>query len=396
MPLFRYQALTFAGEPREGREFAASPDALREALAGRDLILKRARPMREDAASGGGRVPLKELAGFNRQFTVLLRAGITIPQALGILKDRPGQPRMEAALGLLLDEIGRGSSLSDAIERQGGAFEPSYRAVVATGERAGALAMGLERYQSFLDLRLTMRAKTSKAMVYPAILLLTLVVVVAFLFVAVIPNFVAMYEELGSELPGPTRVLMGVAENVHWIGGGLASLVAALVFGDRAWSVSGGEGRDRFLLDLPVLGPLRRAEASAQTTRILSTLIESGTPASEALRVTSSSVADRSYAAGLREADRALHEGRSVTQALDGRDLLPPESMRMLVAGEASGRLAAMLGNVAAYHESELEDRLTRTTAFAEPVLILTAGLVVGAIIVAMYLPVFSMTELIQ
>lgn len=401
MPVFSYRALTLSGEARQGQEAADSLDQLRDVLAARDLILKTARA----ASTGGGltllsprKIPLKHLSGFNRQFVVLLQAGVTIPQSLSILMSRPRQPRLEAALRQALDDVKRGLSLSQALDRQSGQFEAAYRAVVATGERAGALAEGLERYQVDIDLRLRIGAQVSKAMVYPIVLLVTLAAVLVFLFLAVIPNFVAMYADLGSELPTPTRMLIAVAENFHVIAMGVAGAIAAAFVGDRLWTATadGAAARDKALLSVPVLGTFRRAEAAAQATRVLATLIASGTPIAEALTVASGGVSDRAFRAALARANVALREGRSLSDALAAEQLLPPESLKMLAAGEASGSLGRMLADIARYHESELESGLTRLTGLAEPLLILIAGLVVGGIIVAMYLPIFSLTELIK
>jgi type IV pilus assembly protein PilC len=398
MPVFAYRALTLSGEARKGQESADSVDHLRDALAGRDLILKSARAAQARQAGRGARIPLKHLAGFNRQFVVLLQAGVTIPQSLSILMSRPRQPRLEAAISELLQDVKRGLSLSQAADRQAAAFEAPYRAVIATGERAGALGACLERYQGYIDLRLRIGAQVSKAMIYPIVLLLTLAAVLVFLFLAVIPNFVAMYADLGSELPWPTRMLVAVADNFHLAAAAVAAVVAGIWIGDRLWTSNsdGAAARDAALLRLPVIGTFRRAEAAAQATRILSTLILSGTPAAQALAVAAGSVTDRAVAARLHLADAALRDGRPLSDALSAQELLPPESLKMLAAGEASGSLGPMLADIARYHESELEQRLTRLTGLAEPLLILIAGLVVGGIIVAMYLPIFSLTELIR
>lgn len=208
MPIFAYQALTLSGQSCRGREVAETIDHLRDVLATRDLILKSARMAQAQGMSRGVRIPLKHLAAFNRQFVVLLQAGVTIPQSLSILMARPGQPRLEAALRQLLEDVTRGLALSQAAEKQAAAFDGPYRAVIATGERAGALAQSLQRYQGYMDLRLRIGAQVSKAMVYPIVLLLTLAGVLAFLFLAVIPNFVAMYADLGSDLPWPTMAVV--------------------------------------------------------------------------------------------------------------------------------------------------------------------------------------------
>jgi type IV pilus assembly protein PilC len=401
MPLFSYRALTFTGEIRHGQETAETLDHLRDTLAARDLILKTAHAARAAGTlhlAVSKRIPLKHLCGFNRQFVVLLQAGVTIPQALTILMSRPRQPRLEAALRQALDDVSRGLSLSQALDRQPAAFEAPYRAVIATGERAGALADGLERYQADIDLRLRIGSQVSKALTYPIVLLVTLAAVLTFLFLAVIPNFVGMYADLGAELPLATQMLIAVAGNFHLLAMTLAAAIAGVFLADRLWTSSalGAAARDKALLALPVIGAFRRAAAAAQTTRVLATLIASGTPIADAVTVAAGSVGDRAFARALSSAHAALRDGRTLSDALQTEQLLPPESLKMLAAGEASGSVGRMLSDIARYHEGELESGLTRLTGLAEPLLILFAGLVVGGIIVAMYLPIFSLTELIK
>ena len=211
MPLFSYKALTLTGETADGLEPANSLEQLREILSSRDLILKTGRV--SSGASSLGRPPLKHIANFNRELTVLLRAGISIPESLSLLSVRPGQPKLEKALQVVTAEVKRGGSLSDAMGKAPAVFDAPYRALVATGEQSGALPVCLERYQDYVDLKQKIGGQVSKAMIYPIVLLIVLSGVLTFLFVEVIPNFVSMYAELGSSLPAPTQVLIAVEEN---------------------------------------------------------------------------------------------------------------------------------------------------------------------------------------
>lgn len=403
MPVFAYRALTLSGQQRQGQEIAENLEQLRDVLAARELILKSAHAARVSSFALPGlrsssRVPLRHLVGFNRQFVVLLKAGVTIPQSLSVLMTRPGQPKLQAALQGLLDDIRRGLSLAQAADRQPGVFEAPYRAVIATGERAGDLPGCLERYQSDIELRLRIGSQVSKAMVYPIVLMLTLAAVLIFLFLAVIPKFVAMYADLGNELPFATQLLIAAAGSFHVILAGVAAFLFLLYVADLLWTTTpqGAMTRDKAFLTVPVIGSFRRARAAAQSMRMLSTLILSGTQVADALTVTSASVSDRHFAAALARANARLREGHPLSEALAGEKLLPEESLKMLAAGEASGSLGPMLADIAGYHETELETGLTRLTGLAEPLLILVAGLIVGGIIVAMYLPIFSLTELIK
>lgn len=397
MPVFSYSALTLTGETAQGVETAGSIEQLREILASRDLILKTGRISR--SAASLGRPPIKHIANFNRELTVLLRAGISIPESLALLSVRPGQPKLEKALQLVASEVKRGGSLSDAMKKAPAVFDAPYLALVSTGEEAGALPVCLERYQDYVDLKQRVHAQVTKAMVYPAALLATLSAVLTFLFVAVIPNFVEMYRELGSSLPAPTRVLISVERNFPIIAAGLAGTAFSLWLLDRLWisTAEGAIARDKMLLSIPVLGHFRRASAASATARMLSILISSGATVTRALTVAASSVRDRYFAHLLSNANRAVKEGNALSKVLAAEGgLFRPMSLKMIEAGEASGSLDKMLAAVAAQQDDELANSLSRLTSLMEPAVLLVAGFLVGSVVVAMYLPIFTLTELIK
>ncbi len=396
MPVFSYRALTLAGEAAQGVETAESFDGLRDVLASRELILKSARVSRTGASLA--RPPLKHIANFNRELTVLLHAGISIPESLALLSVRPGQPKLEKALQMVAGEVGRGVSLSVAMGKAPAVFDAPYRALVSTGEEAGALPVCLERYQNYVDLRQKTGAQVSKAMVYPIALLVTLSAVLTFLFIAVIPNFVSMYRELGSTLPMPTQVLMAVEERFPVIALGIAGMLATVWLLDRLWTskLEGAIARDRALLSIPVLGHFRRASAAAATARMLSILTSSGATVTRALAVASSTAGDRYFAHVLGLANRAVKEGNPLAEALREGGLFRPMALKIIQSGEASGSLDKMLAAVAAQQDEELASSLSRLTSLMEPAVLLFAGVLVGGVVIAMYLPIFTLTDLIK
>jgi type IV pilus assembly protein PilC len=396
VPVFSYKALTLAGEAAQGVETAESLDHLREILASRDLLLSNGRP-----ASGRhslGRPPLRHIANFNRELTVLLRAGIPIPESLSLLSVRPGQPKLENALQIVAGEIKRGGSLSSAMAKTPAVFDAPYRALVATGEESGALPTCLERYQDYIDLRQKTNAQVSKAMIYPAVLMTVLAAVLTFLFIAVIPNFVAMYQELGSSLPAPTRVLIAIEHRFPLIAAGIVACIVSVFLLDRLWtrSTSGAIARDRALLSIPVSGHFRRAAAAAATARMLSILISSGATVTKALTVAGSSLSDRYFADALTGANQAVKEGTPLARALTASGLFRPMALKMIEAGEASASLGKMLDAVAAQQDEELATSLGRLTGLMEPAVLVIAGFLVGGVVIAMYLPIFTLTELIR
>ena len=261
---------------------------------------------------------------------------------------------------MVAGEVGRGVSLSVAMGKAPAVFDAPYRALVSTGEEAGALPVCLERYQNYVDLRQKTGAQVSKAMVYPIALLVTLSAVLTFLFIAVIPNFVSMYRELGSTLPMPTQVLMAVEERFPVIALGIAGMLATVWLLDRLWTSKpeGAIARDKALLSIPVLGHFRRASAAAATARMLSILTSSGATVTRALAVASSTAGDRYFAHVLGLANRAVKEGNPLAEALREGGLFRPMALKMIQAGEASGSLDKMLAAVAAQQDEELAEQL--------------------------------------
>jgi len=394
--IFSYSALTLNGERAQGTETADSVEHLREILAARDLILKSGRA--QSSATSSRRPPFKHIANFNRELTVLLQAGLSIPESLALLAVRPGQPRLEKALRVVLSEVNRGSSLREGMSKAQGAFDADYIALVGTGEEAGALPNCLQRYQNYADLKMKMRAQVLKTMTYPAALLVTLSAVLTFLFLEVIPNFIGMYRELGSELPAPTQILIAIERHFPAIAIGITATVIGVWLLDRlaASTAKGGIMRDRLLLQIPILGGFRRISAAAATARMLSIMIASGATVTKALTLATKSVSDRYFAHFLDDAKRAVQEGVPLSKALASGGLFRPMSLKMIAAGEASGSLDSMLGAVAAQQEEELADSLARLTSLMEPAVLLIAGFLVGGVVVAMYLPIFTLTELIK
>jgi type IV pilus assembly protein PilC len=396
VPLFSYKALTLTGETADGLETADSLEQLREILSSRDLILKTGRASR--GASSLGRPPLKHIANFNRELTVLLRAGISIPESLSLLAVRPGQPKLEKALQVIAAEVKRGASLSDSMGKAPAVFDAPYRALVATGEQSGALPVCLERYQDYVDLKQKVGSQVSKAMIYPIVLLIVLSGVLTFLFLEVIPNFVSMYAELGSSLPAPTQVLIAVEENFPFIALTVVSASGSIWLLDRLWTSKpeGATARDKALLRVPVFGHFRRASAAAATARMLSILISSGATVPKALDVASSSVSDRYFSQVLSDANRTVKDGEPLAKALTVGPLFRQTALKMIQAGEASGSLDKMLTAVAAQQEEELATSLARLTSMMEPAVLLLAGVLVGGVVIAMYLPIFTLTDLIK
>ncbi len=398
MPLYTYTAFNSQGVRLTGEAAADSEQALRTELAGKGLLVQELKAKRAAIGFGTRRVRPEEFALFNQEFMALIRAGLTIPDALALAANRPDSPSLGRILARVLEDVRGGALLSDACAHHPEAFERLYLAAVRTGEKTGDLAKVLARYHEYLRHRVALRKKLNQAMAYPAFLLVALVVILAVLFVFVMPRFVAMYADLGADLPLPTRMLLGVVEYIYIVAPLALAAGAAAVFGWRRWTATATGRRqvDQIRERLPYIGGLARIVITAQLARSLSTLLAGGTPLVEALRTASSSVTNQVYLDRLEQVTRQVIEGGSLAQAVRTTALMPDMAARMIEVGEASGGLDTMLAEIAQFYEEMLDTRLSRVMTLVEPLMMLLMGVLIGGIIIIMYLPVFHLADIIK
>jgi type IV pilus assembly protein PilC len=301
-------------------------------------------------------------------------------------------------LARVLHDVQNGALLSEACARHPEAFERLYVAALRTGEKTGDLFLVLGRYHEYLKHRVALRKKLAQALAYPLFLLVALGVILAVLFVFVMPRFVAMYADLGTQLPLATRVLMALVERAYFVVPLALAAVAAGVWGWRRWTAT-ADGRrqvDQIKEGLPYLGELQRIVSAAQLARSLSTLLAGGTPLVDALRTAVGSLSNQVHLDRLEAATQRVIGGESLNRAVRATRLMPETAARMVEVGEASGGLDTMLAEVAQFYEDILDARLARSMALIEPLLMLLMGLIIGGIIIVMYLPIFRMAEVIS
>ncbi len=399
MPIYSYTALTEAGMRVTGESIATSAQELSRELTAKGLLIQKIRkrrlhfkfPPRE-------RVSPEDFLLFNQEFMALVRAGLTIPEALKLAAHRPDNPGFARILQRVLEDVQGGALLSEACTKHSEIFDVLYVSALKTGEKTGDLANVLIRYQDYLRHRVALRKKVSQAMAYPLFLLIALGVILTVLFAFVMPRFVSMYADFGAKLPWPTQVLINIVENMPLIAPALAVLSLGAWLGWRSWTAT-EQGRltvDRLKEKIPYIGSINRLVAVSQLARSISTLLAGGTPLVEAMRTAQESVTNRAYSARLARATQQVVEGGNLAQALKAEQLLPETAIKMVEVGEASGKLDGMLAEVAQFYEEALDHRLARAMALIEPLLMLLMGVLVGGTIVTMYLPIFNMAEIIK
>lgn len=383
-------------------EEAGSEAELRQRLAEKGLFVYSVRSGAVPALSWRWptrrrRLPANDFLLFNQQFVTLIRAGLPILRALDLLAERTARP----ALRSLLDDIRRrvrgGASLSEAFAAQG-VFSAVYTSSLLAGERSGNLAAVLDTYVNYLKVTGSVRRRLLTALVYPALLVLVAAVVLSFVIIYVIPRFAELYGEMGGALPPLTVAVvtfaLQVKDSLLLVALLVGGLVAAVLMAAR--SEAGAQALDHARMRLPLLGSILVKFRLAQFSRTLGTLLAGGIPAVPALEVSAGALESPVLRRAIGSAAARVREGQSLHEALAATGVIPGLVTEMIEVGEGTGALPQMLGSVAEFYEEELNAHLGALLALVEPLMLLGVAGTVLVILVALYLPIFSMGTLVR
>jgi type IV pilus assembly protein PilC len=348
------------------------------------------------AQLGGGRTERKirpdHFLIFNQQFHTLIKAGLPILRALDLLAERAAAPQIRPILLEVRQRVRDGALLSEALTAQG-SFPPVYVTVITAGERSGNLIGVLEQYIEYLRVSTGFRSRLMTALIYPSVLVAVVLLVITYVVTYAMPRFASLYHDLDIPLPTPTRILLAAAAPLRTYFLFLVAIItvgAILVF---VWtrSQSGAIAIDQLKPRIPYLGDVWLKTQIAQFVRTLSTLLGGGTPLVSALLTSSSAMGSALIAKSVDSAAGQVKEGKSLHASLAETRLIPPLALEMIEVGEASGALAAMLTSVAEFYEEEVGIRLQRTLTWIPIAILMVMAVVVGFILVALYLPMFSL-----
>jgi type IV pilus assembly protein PilC len=390
MPLFIYKAVREDGTSFTEEAMAADAAELRRDLEGRGYLVlslvKKKTTLRRGAST-------KDFLLFNQEFATLVKAGLPILQALEILHKRTEKPGFRSALASVIHDIKGGTALSDAMASHPTYFSPLYTATVRAGEKSGALVDVLKRFITYQKKMIAVMSKLKLSLAYPAFLVVALAAVLMLFFLYVIPNFTKMYSDQSGHLPALTMFLISftnvLTDFAPLILAGFVALGVALSLWRK--TAAGRTALDGLKLRIPLLRALITQYLLAQITRTLATVLRGGIPLVQALETTSGVINNKVMAAKLSEVRTLVTEGVSLAVAFERTRLAPDMTVRMIEVGESSGDLPEMLEDVADFYDQEVENRLTAITTMIEPVLMLTMGLVMAVIVIALYLPIFEM-----
>jgi type IV pilus assembly protein PilC len=397
MAKFSWEGTTRAGEKRRGVIEAESRGVVEERLRGDNITIqniKREGGLGDINIQIGTGVTAKDLQIFTRQLATMIDAGLPLVQCLDILANQTENKSFKKILSSVKNSVEQGATFSDALRKHPKVFDELYVNLVQAGEIGGILDTILNRLAVYIEKAVKLRGQLKSAMYYPAGILVVAVGVIAVMLVKVIPTFEGLYRDMGNaQLPGPTRVVIGISHAFmdRWYM--FVGTIAALVIGIPAIrrTESGRETTDRILLRMPIVGPVLRKIVVARFTRTLGTLLASGVPILDALDICARTSGNRVVQAAILRAKEKISEGHDMAGPLAESRVFPTMVVQMIGVGEQTGAMDQMLQKIADFYEEEVDAAVAGLTSLIEPVMMAFLGVVVGGLIVAMYLPIFGL-----
>lgn len=396
MPVFTFSGKTSSGEKIQGERVATNKDALASALRRERITPASIREKGKEFSLptfGSGKVKVKDVAVFFRQFSVMIDAGLPLVQCLEILAANQENPTFQKTLTAVRTTVEGGATLANAMRQHPKIFDDLTTNMIEAGETGGILDIILQRLAQYVEKAVKLRSAVKSALIYPVAVVSIAVLIVGALLKFVVPIFANLFVGLGVALPLPTRIVIGLSAFVShfwwfFIVGGVAG-----VFGLKQ-VLKNPKGRyyfDAMLLKLPILGILLRKIAVARFTRTLGTLITSGVPILEGLAITARTSGNAVLQEALMKVRKAIEEGRTIVDPLRESGVFPNMVTQMIGVGEATGAMDAMLQKIADFYEDEVDAATKDMLAMLEPAIIGMLGFAIGGIVISLYLPLFSM-----
>ncbi len=378
------------GRVQQQVQSAATADELRHRFtqAGYYVYSVKPRGMR----GGAKKAKLETFLIFNQQFLTLVKAGLPILGSLEMLAKSQKNPAFAGQLQNVAARVRTGESISSAFEAQGG-FPVIYTTTLLAGERSGNLEEVLKRYLDFQRVSLTFTKKLKASLIYPTLLICLVCGLFIFLITFVVPRFATLYDQLGTKLPAMTMALMALGNGMQHYLLYAAPVLALAGYGIYRWSKTdkGADRIDGFRIKLPVFGMIWLKYQVALFSRTLATLLTGGLPLVPSLETAARSIASKRIAKAVFSSVSSVREGKGLSLSLQGTKVFPPLSVEMIEVGESTGALPQMLNSVAEFYEEDVQTALTAAMALIEPAILIVMGVVVVIILIALYLPIFSL-----
>ncbi|MEK8025543.1 MAG: hypothetical protein RLY78_2880 [Pseudomonadota bacterium] len=378
------------GEMRAGGEAAVTASLRRQGI----LLVK----LKRRRASGGKTITEKDVALFTRQLGTMMKAGVPLLQSFDIVGRGATNPRLTKLLNDIRTDVETGTSLSSAFRKHPQYFNALYCNLIEAGEAGGILEALLDRLALYQEKTLAIKSKIKSALMYPAAVMVVAFLVLVVIMVKVIPAFKEVFTSFGSDLPMPTLVVIAMSEFfVDWWAPLLLIVAGGGYMFGQAWRRSPKiqMAMDRLLLRLPIFGTLVDKSVIARWTRTLSTLFAAGVPLVEALDSVGGAAGSAVYAEATQKIQRDVATGTALTSAMQATGQFPTMVVQMAAIGEESGSLDHMLAKCAEFYEDEVDDMVKGLSSLLEPLIIVVLGILIGGIVVAMYLPIFKLGQVV-
>ena len=403
MITFSYQARDMSGKIVSGIQDALNEDNAVTSLMSRGLMVLS---LQQKAAATKSRkktwsVKETDLVLFTRQLSTMIEAGISLVQALTALYDQCDPKRQKSLRHIISDVITRvqgGETFHESIAKHPRVFDRLFVSMVKAGEHGGLLAEILDRLAGFLEASARLRKKVKSAMTYPVIVICIAMAITTFLIVKVVPIFGEIFKDFGSKLPAPTQFLIDVSDFMRGEWYFLLLGIFGVFFGVRTFirSTRGKQLWDKWKLKLPVFGPLIHKICMSRFARTFAQLIRSGVPILEVLDIVGGASGNHVVEMSIKGVSDDVEKGDNLSIALSKKTIFPPMMLRMVAAGEATGKIDTMLEKMADFWDEEIEAMLDALTSLIEPLLIVFLGVIVGGIVIAMFLPIFKLNEVVS
>ncbi len=403
MATFAYVGRSRSGAVKKGELTAKSRDEAVEQLRKQSIVVTS---LDEKAGKGGLNISFgsgltdKDLVVFTRQFGTMINAGLPLVQCLEILSTQSENKVLRQSIGEVKNQVEAGSTFSDALRRHPKVFDDLYCNMVHAGEVGGLLDTILNRLSKHIEKAMKLKGQIKSAMIYPAAILGVAAAVISVLMIWVIPIFAKMFNDLSGGkvgLPGPTQLVIDVSNlfQSYWYMG-IAIITVTIFAIKKYYGTPGGRmAIDKFLLKTPVFGDLIRKASVAKFTRTLGTLLSSGVPLLDGLSICAKTSGNKVIEEALMNARTSISGGKTIADPLASSQVFPKMVTHMIAVGESTGALDAMLGKIADFYEEEVDQAVASLTSLLEPMMMVFLGVVIGFIVVAMYLPIFTMASAI-
>lgn len=403
MITFSYQARDMSGKIVSGIQDALNEDNAVTSLMSRGLMVLS---LQQKASATKARkktwsVKETDLVLFTRQLSTMIEAGISLVQAMTALYDQCDPKRQKSLRHIISDVTTRvqgGETFHESIAKHPRVFDRLFVSMVKAGEHGGLLAEILDRLAGFLEASARLRKKVKSAMTYPVIVISIAMLITTFLIVKVVPIFGEIFKDFGSKLPAPTQFLIDVSDFMRGEWYFLILIIGGVFFGIRFFlrSTRGKQIWDRWKLKLPVFGPLIHKICMSRFARTFAQLIRSGVPILEVLDIVGGASGNHVVETSINGVSEDVEKGDNLSVALSKKPIFPPMMLRMVAAGEATGKIDTMLEKMADFWDEEIEAMLDALTSLIEPLLIVFLGVIVGGIVIAMFLPIFKLNEVVS